>query len=48
MDVDARIRHERVKANGLDFHVATCGEGDRLALLLHGDLYAGVVEFNYA
>lgn len=30
------IRHERVRANGLNFHVATCGEGDRLALFLHG------------
>lgn len=25
-----------VKANGLDFEVVTCGEGDDLALLLHG------------
>jgi epoxide hydrolase 4 len=30
------IRHEYVQANGLRFHVATCGEGDRLALFLHG------------
>jgi len=30
------IRSERVHANGLDFHVNTCGEGDRLALCLHG------------
>ena len=30
------IRHERVKANGLDFHVNVCGEGDRFALCLHG------------
>ena len=30
------IRHEYVSANGLRFHVATCGEGDRLALCLHG------------
>jgi pimeloyl-ACP methyl ester carboxylesterase len=30
------IRHERVDANGLTFHVATCGEGGRLALCLHG------------
>lgn len=36
MDALARIRHERVKANTLDFHVAACGEGDRLALALHG------------
>jgi pimeloyl-ACP methyl ester carboxylesterase len=30
------IRHEEVRANGLRFHVAACGEGDRLALCLHG------------
>ena len=30
------FRHERVEANGLGFHVASCGDGDRLALLLHG------------
>jgi len=30
------IRSERVRANGLDFHVAACGQGDRLALCLHG------------
>lgn len=30
------IRTERVRANGLDFHVNACGEGDRLALCLHG------------
>ena len=30
------IRSERVRANGLEFHVNTCGEGDRLALCLHG------------
>jgi len=30
------IRHEFVRANGLRFHVATCGEGDRLVLCLHG------------
>ncbi len=28
--------HEFVEANGLRFHVATCGEGERLALCLHG------------
>ncbi len=33
---DLEIRPERVHANGLDFHVNTCGEGDRLALCLHG------------
>lgn len=33
---DPSIRHEFVEANGLRFHVAACGEGDRLALLLHG------------
>lgn len=30
------ILHHDVNANGLRFHVATCGEGDRLALCLHG------------
>jgi len=30
------IRHEYVSANGLRFHVAACGAGDRLALCLHG------------
>ena len=30
------ISHEFVQANGLRFHVATCGSGDRLALCLHG------------
>ena len=30
------IAHEFVQANGLRFHVATCGEGDHLALCLHG------------
>lgn len=34
--MDTEIRSERVRANGLDFHVDTCGEGDRLALCLHG------------
>lgn len=29
-------RREFVRANGLRFAVTTCGEGDRLALLLHG------------
>jgi pimeloyl-ACP methyl ester carboxylesterase len=32
----ATIRHERVTANGLGFHVAQCGEGPHLALCLHG------------
>ena len=32
----APIRHERIEANGLAFHVNACGEGDRLALCLHG------------
>ena len=35
MDDDA-IQHRAVKANGLSFHVASAGEGDRLALCLHG------------
>lgn len=30
------IGHEFVSANGLRFHVATCGSGERLALCLHG------------
>jgi pimeloyl-ACP methyl ester carboxylesterase len=33
---DAAIAHQTVHANGLRFHVATCGDGDRLALCLHG------------
>jgi pimeloyl-ACP methyl ester carboxylesterase len=33
---DTSIEHQFVEANGLRFHVATCGEGDRLALFLHG------------
>ena len=34
--MSAEIRSERIHANGLDFHVNTCGDGDRLALCLHG------------
>ncbi|MFQ5666930.1 MAG: alpha/beta fold hydrolase [Candidatus Binatia bacterium] len=30
------IQHQCVRANGLRFHVASCGDGDRLALCLHG------------
>lgn len=30
------VRHEFVEANGLRFHVAAAGSGDRLALCLHG------------
>src|ERR1700728_1733582 len=30
------IEYRRVRANGIDFHVATQGKGERLALLLHG------------
>jgi pimeloyl-ACP methyl ester carboxylesterase len=30
------IEHAFVRANGLRFHVAQCGEGERLALCLHG------------
>jgi pimeloyl-ACP methyl ester carboxylesterase len=30
------IEHRFVQANGLRFHVAECGSGDRLALCLHG------------
>jgi pimeloyl-ACP methyl ester carboxylesterase len=33
MDV---IRYQTIRANGLDFHVATAGSGERLALCLHG------------
>jgi pimeloyl-ACP methyl ester carboxylesterase len=33
---DAPIEHLFVQANGLRFHVASCGEGERLALFLHG------------
>ena len=33
---DPRIRTEFVEANGLRFEVDTCGDGDRLALCLHG------------
>jgi len=31
-----QIEHIRVAANGLDFEVATCGDGPRFALCLHG------------
>lgn len=34
--MDSRIRHEYRTVGDLRFHVATCGEGDRLALCLHG------------
>jgi pimeloyl-ACP methyl ester carboxylesterase len=30
------VEHQYVRANGLRFHVAACGAGDRLALCLHG------------
>jgi pimeloyl-ACP methyl ester carboxylesterase len=30
------IEHTRIAANGLDFEVATCGDGPRFALCLHG------------
>jgi len=30
------LRHLEIDANGLKFHVAECGAGDRLALCLHG------------
>jgi len=30
------IAHDFVHANGMRFHVASCGSGDRLALCLHG------------
>jgi pimeloyl-ACP methyl ester carboxylesterase len=34
--VDASIRHEFRDAGGLRFHLASCGDGPRLALCLHG------------
>jgi len=34
--VDASVEHGFVMAGGLRFHVAACGEGERLALCLHG------------
>jgi pimeloyl-ACP methyl ester carboxylesterase len=34
--VTQEIRTERIHANGLDFNLNVCGEGDRLALCLHG------------
>jgi pimeloyl-ACP methyl ester carboxylesterase len=30
------IEDQQVRANGLEFHVASCGQGERLALCLHG------------
>ncbi|HEV7735156.1 MAG TPA: alpha/beta hydrolase [Candidatus Binatia bacterium] len=36
MSVTTEITHRTVAANGLRFHVAECGTGDRLALCLHG------------
>lgn len=33
---DVALEHAVVEANGLRFHVASCGRGDRLALCLHG------------
>src|SRR5258708_40090238 len=30
------IRYQTIRANGLDFNVATAGSGERLALCLHG------------
>jgi len=30
------LNRKRIDANGLGFHVASCGEGERLALCLHG------------
>ena len=33
---DSALHYEKIQANGLSFRVATAGEGDRLALLLHG------------
>ncbi len=36
MSAHSPIQHRYVQANGLRFQVATCGEGPRLALFLHG------------
>ncbi len=36
MTASETITHRFVDANGLRFDVATCGDGDRLALFLHG------------
>ena len=33
MSDEVGIRHEQIQANGLEFHVAIAGEGDRLDLL---------------
>ena len=33
---DGEIEYQKVPANGLTFNVASCGEGERLALCLHG------------
>ena len=35
-NVPTSIQHQRVEAGDLRFHVASCGDGDRLALCLHG------------
>jgi len=34
--MDPRIKTEKIAANNLNFEVLTCGEGDKLALCLHG------------
>ncbi len=34
--IDSRIETQMIAANGMQFEVDTCGEGDRLALCLHG------------
>lgn len=34
--IDTRITHEYIKANDISIELASCGEGDNLALLLHG------------
>jgi pimeloyl-ACP methyl ester carboxylesterase len=33
---ETELRFEMVRSNGQEFEVATCGQGDRLALCLHG------------
>jgi pimeloyl-ACP methyl ester carboxylesterase len=34
--MDTAIEQQTIRANGIDFHVAAIGSGDRLALCLHG------------
>src|SRR5579862_2932027 len=36
LDTMDPIGYRTIRANGIDFHVATAGSGERLALCLHG------------